>query len=237
MPGKQGRVERPQMQYTQQKTHKARKPGGGGWQESTHPAGRPRRPHPTQQQGRPITHALNPRGSQHTATTARRAKKGEEEGSRAPSPSTPAPTSPREDSPKAKATPQTANAHPQHPTITPTPERQGMPASKDTATSLQWQNQGPDPHSGKHTRVGATAGQGRGNHGSSPSSSTQQQQQTGGSKTANRSGPWQTWKRDTPGHSPKAQQTASGLRRTDRGALTGCSHVRPTPQNGGGVGG
>ena len=59
MPGKQGRVERPQMQYTQQKTHKARKPGGGGWQESTHPAGRPRRPHPTQQQGRPITHTLS----------------------------------------------------------------------------------------------------------------------------------------------------------------------------------
>lgn len=172
-------------------------------------------------------HALNPRGSQHTATNAQRANKGEEEGGRAPSPSTPAPASPREDSPTAKATPRTADAHPRHPTITPAPERRGMPASKDTATSLQWQKQGPDPRSGEHTGAGAAAGRGRRNHGSSPSSSTRQRRQTGGSKTANGSGPWGTWKRDTPGHGPEAQQTASILRRTERGT----DGVRPREAN------
>ena len=44
MPGKRGGVERPQTQHTRWKTHKAREPGGGGWQESTRPAGRPSHP-------------------------------------------------------------------------------------------------------------------------------------------------------------------------------------------------
>lgn len=59
MPGKRGGVERPQTQHTRWKTHKAREPGGGGWQESTRPAGRPSHPHPTQQQERPIAHTLS----------------------------------------------------------------------------------------------------------------------------------------------------------------------------------
>lgn len=166
MLGKQGVVERPQTRHMCRKTHEAREPGGGGWKEHTHPAGRPSHPHPTQQRRRPIKHTLLVHEG-HSAPPP--PCKGPRRETKAAEPPLPPPTHPAPPTspptpgglPHTKATPQIANAHPQRPTITPATEGQGMPASEDTVTTLQWAKPGTQPTLGQaHQSRGPQRGRG-----------------------------------------------------------------------------
>lgn len=166
MLGKQGVVERPQTRHMCRKTHEAREPGGGGWKEHTHPAGRPSHPHPTPQRRRPIEHTLLVHEG-HSAPPP--PCKGPRRETKAAEPPLPPPTHPAPPTspptpgglPHTKATPQIANAHPQHPTITPATEGQGMPASEDTVTTLQWAKPGTQPTLGQaHQSRGPQRGRG-----------------------------------------------------------------------------
>lgn len=168
MLGKQGVVERPQTRHMCRKTHEAREPGGGGWKEHTHPAGRPSHPHPTQQRRRPIKHTLLVHEG-HSAPPP--PCKGPRRETKAAEPPLPPPTHPAPPTspptpgglPHTKATPQIANAHPQRPTITPATEGQGMPASEDTVTTLQWAKPGTQPTLGQaHQSRGPQRGRGGG---------------------------------------------------------------------------
>lgn len=168
MLGKQGVVERPQTRHMCRKTHEAREPGGGGWKEHTHPAGRPSHPHPTPQRRRPIEHTLLVHEG-HSAPPP--PCKGPRRETKAAEPPLPPPTHPAPPTspptpgglPHTKATPQIANAHPQHPTITPATEGQGMPASEDTVTTLQWAKPGTQPTLGQaHQSRGPQRGRGGG---------------------------------------------------------------------------
>lgn len=168
MLGKQGVVERPQTRHMCRKTHEAREPGGGGWKEHTHPAGRPSHPHPTPQRRRPIEHTLLVHEG-HSAPPP--PCKGPRRETKAAEPPLPPPTHPAPPTspptpgglPHTKATPQIANAHPQRPTITPATEGQGMPASEDTVTTLQWAKPGTQPTLGQaHQSRGPQRGRGGG---------------------------------------------------------------------------
>lgn len=170
MLGKQGVVERPQTRHMCRKTHEAREPGGGGWKEHTHPAGRPSHPHPTPPHSGDARSSTRSWSTRVTAHHHHRAK-GQGGRQRRQSPLSLHPhTQPpprahphQEDSSTPKATPQIANAHPQHPTITPATEGQGMPASEDTVTTLQWAKPGTQPTLGQaHQSRGPQRGRGGG---------------------------------------------------------------------------
>lgn len=140
MLGKQGVVERPQTRHMCQKTHEAREPGGGGWKEHTHPAGRPSHPHPTQQRRRPIKHTLLVH-----------------EGHSAPPPPC---KGPRRET-KAAEPPLPASTHPAPPTSPPTPGR--LPHSQGHTTDCQCAPSASDHHT-RHRRAGDAGQRGHSDH-------------------------------------------------------------------------
>lgn len=250
MPGKRGGAERPRTRHARRKTREAREPGGrGGGGRALARPGDPAAP-PVPRRGRD---ARSRARSRSTKVAAHRRHRAEGRGGGGRGRRSPLSLHPRTRPPPPRARPPRGGLHHGQGHTADgrrAPSASGHHTRPRGAGDAGRRGHGDRPAVGKTgdpTRArasaperGAAAGRGRGeDHGSSPSSSTRRRRRTGGGETGNGSGPRRARKRDTPGRGPGRQQTASGLRRTDRrrGAPTGCGHARPTPRNRGGVGG